>query len=950
MIKGKKKDELELSGETMVSPDNETLEKNKSFFHNIELEGTLSVPSNETFNKVRSTSLNIELSGETMVSPDNETSSFFLKKKDELELEGTLRSPSNETRKFESGILNNNIKYVLVEDENINNSYVSVCVNVGSFNNPKEYQGLAHFLEHMLFLGSKKYPDEDYYADKISKNGGSSNAYTSQLETVYYFNVLNNNLVEILDIFSRFFIDPLFNENSVLREINAVDSEHKKNINDDGWRLRQVLLNVRDKNNSTNTFSTGSLETLSKPDIREQLIKFYNTHYVSSNIALCIISSHKIEKQLDMINNTFGLIESKPYTKEKLVKPFFKENKTFFIKSLDKSYNLIYIWDINVEDVLNDTFNILSYILKNLSEKSIKFYLINSGLIENLYTSINNDGIFQITIDLTKHGYKNMSLVEELLFNYIDSIFSQDIKSFAEFYQKYHQINFDNLDKINSESLAITLSVNLFKYDLKNVLSNDYLIPNIYDNKKYINLYKKFIRRDTFIKIIISRKYKKNVKLNYLIDKNYGTKYCEINNNKLINNKLTNKFNLILNDEYLNIKPELIKNLDSKPILISNKQWYSGYSKFLEPKVNICLIFNNKIYNNNIKNYILSMISTTILNFLLTTLLNNKFLFYNFNFSFNSIYNSILLYITGFNDVTFIKLLINSISNILLNISKYNIISDKYIKYLLKSYYNNYKNIKNLSPYELNYYYMNNEYNYINIIKTIKTIKINEIYEFINNMFIDTSLTSYIFGNINKKDCLLFSKFNNLFSNKHFNNKNMKLLENYNIKHPNKKEKSHCVIYSFYIGKYNPRDIVIFNLIKNILSTKFYDELRTKQQLGYIVNLSIYRKDNDYYILETVQSSKDIKFIKNKINKFNDNILNIINNSDIEKYRDTLKKQIEAPEESMDDLYYDNLHEIIRNRFLFNINELLLKQLETINKDDIINSLTIFKNMKIHMV
>ena len=102
--------------------------------------------------------------------------------------------------------------------------------------------------------------------------------------------------------------------------------------------------------------------------------------------------------------------------------------------------------------------------------------------------------------------------------------------------------------------------------------------------------------------------------------------------------------------------------------------------------------------------------------------------------------------------------------------------------------------------------------------------------------------------------------------------------------------------------------------------------------------------------METVQSSKDIKFIKDKMNKFNDNILNIINNSDIDKYRDTLKKQIEAPEESMDDLYYDNLNEIIRNRFLFNINELLLKQLETINKDDIINSLTIFKNMKIHIV
>ena len=384
--------------------------------------------------------------------------------------------------------------------------------------------------------------------------------------------------------------------------------------------------------------------------------------------------------------------------------------------------------------------------------------------------------------------------------------------------------------------------------------------------------------------------------------------------------------------------------------MISNKQWYSGYFKFLEPKVNICLIFNNKLYNDNIKNNVLSMISVTILNLLLKTLLNNKFLFYEFNFSFDSMYNSILLYITGFNDVNFIKLLINDISNILLNISKYNIISDKYIKYLLKSYYNSYKNIKNLSPYELNRYYIDKDYDYLDIMKTIKTIKNNQIYNYINNMFIDSSLTSYVFGNINKKDCLLFSKFNNLFSNKHFYVKNIKLLENYTIKHPNKKEKSHSVIYSFYIGKYNPRDIVIFNLIKNILSSKFYDELRTKQQLGYIVYLTMYHKENDYYILEIVQSSKDIQFVKDKMNKFNDNILNIINNIDINIYKKTYKKQLEAPEESMDELYYDNLGEIIRNRFLFNIKELLLKQLETINKDDIINSLTIFKNMKIHIV
>ena len=68
---------------------------------------------------------------------------------------------------------------------------------------------------------------------KLKEYGGSSNAYTDDTYTVYYFDILSNNLDEVIDIFSRFFIDPLFNINAVSREINAVNSEHFKNYNND---------------------------------------------------------------------------------------------------------------------------------------------------------------------------------------------------------------------------------------------------------------------------------------------------------------------------------------------------------------------------------------------------------------------------------------------------------------------------------------------------------------------------------------------------------------------------------------------------------------------------------------------------------------------------------------------------------------------------------------------
>jgi len=204
--------------------------------------------------------------------------------------------PKNEIRKFKLGKLTNKIKFALSEDDKIDKTYISFVIKAGSFFDPKEYQGLAHFLEHMIFLGSSKYPKENYFDKKLKQYGGWSNAYTDTFETVYYFCVQSNNIEEILDIFTMLMIDPLFDLNSVNREINAINSEHMKNINNDGWRIYQIIKNISDKNSQINKFSTGNLQTLKKDNVRNEMIKFYKKYYVSENMTLSIISPLCINK------------------------------------------------------------------------------------------------------------------------------------------------------------------------------------------------------------------------------------------------------------------------------------------------------------------------------------------------------------------------------------------------------------------------------------------------------------------------------------------------------------------------------------------------------------------------------------------------------------------------------------------------------------------------------
>ena len=110
--------------------------------------------------------------------------------------------PKLENRLIQGYTLENGLRCILIHDKMLHSADVYVAINIGHYADPNEYNGLAHFLEHMLFMGSKKYPQVDYFFNELQKYGGFSNAYTSELNTVYYFNVLNNGLYNMFDIFS----------------------------------------------------------------------------------------------------------------------------------------------------------------------------------------------------------------------------------------------------------------------------------------------------------------------------------------------------------------------------------------------------------------------------------------------------------------------------------------------------------------------------------------------------------------------------------------------------------------------------------------------------------------------------------------------------------------------------------------------------------------------------
>ena len=142
--------------------------------------------------------------------------------------------------------LDSGLRALLISDANSDKAAAALEVKTGHFDDPADVAGLAHFTEHMMFLGTESFPDERSFKDFIGRHGGSSNAFTGMESTGYHFGVNANALPEALGRFASFFAEPLLREDSARREMQAVHSEFQRNLQSDQRRIFQLLKSTCD--------------------------------------------------------------------------------------------------------------------------------------------------------------------------------------------------------------------------------------------------------------------------------------------------------------------------------------------------------------------------------------------------------------------------------------------------------------------------------------------------------------------------------------------------------------------------------------------------------------------------------------------------------------------------------------------------------------------------------
>lgn len=204
-------------------------------------------------------------------------------------------------------VLPNGLKVLLLSDPKLNMSSAAVAVAVGSLADPPNRQGLAHFLEHMLFLGTEKYPDITGFDAYLRRNGGLNNAYTAEDRTNYFLEIRHEAFEGALDRFAQFFVAPLFDERFTEREANAVASEHEANLENDVWREQQVRMQAYASNHPARHFGTGSRQTLAGVT-RDELVAFWRAQYSANRMSLVLAGPAGLDELERWARQYFGAV------------------------------------------------------------------------------------------------------------------------------------------------------------------------------------------------------------------------------------------------------------------------------------------------------------------------------------------------------------------------------------------------------------------------------------------------------------------------------------------------------------------------------------------------------------------------------------------------------------------------------------------------------------------
>ena len=770
----------------------------------------------------------------------------------------------------------------------------------------------------------------------MASHSGYSNAYTAATQTNYFFECaassesndkVTNGTQETLngtekngatrgpfwgalDRFAQFFVEPLFLASTLDRELRAVDSENKKNLQSDVWRLSQLAKSLSNPKHPYHHFSTGNLQTLrDEPgkrgiEVRQKFMEFYERHYSANRMKLVVLGREPLEELETWVSELFSEVKNKDLEENRWddVQPLTKDeiSTQIFAKPVMESRSLEIAFPFQDEEEMYETqpSRYLSHLIGHEGPGSILSYIKEKGWAQSLSAGAQpvcpGSAFFEIGVRLTPEGLKNYQEVVKTVFQYL-SMMRENLPLEWMFDEQKNMADVEFKFKQKSPASRFTSRISSV---MQKPLPRKWLLSGTSKFRKFdpqgIVQAMQFLRDDNFRLMIVSQDYPVEFDAK---EKWYGTDYhiekipTDVSSavRKALessSNERPTELHLPHKNEFiptrLSVEKKEVAEATKAPKLIRNddsvRLWWKKDDTFWVPKANVHITLRNPLTYATPANYVKSALICHLVKDALTEFAYDAEIS-GLGYSLNATVLGLDLSVQGYNDklsVLLQKVLV-SLRDLKINPERFEIIKERQSR--------TYKNWNFQQPYyqvgDFNRWllgarsWMNHQY-----AAELPHIELDDVQAFIPQLLGQTHIEILAHGNFYKEDALKVADLvesslkTRPLPHSLWNLRRNLILppgSNYIFQHTlaDPANVNHAIEYYLQIGSSTDRKLrAMLGLFSQMTSEPAFDQLRTKEQLGYIVFSGSRPSATTIGYMVLVQSERTPDYLESRVNAF----------------------------------------------------------------------------------
>ncbi len=717
-------------------------------------------------------------------------------------------------------------------------------------------------------------------------------------------------LVGALDRFAQFFIAPLFLSSTLDRELKAVDSENKKNLQSDTWRLSQLNKSLSNPKHPYHHFSTGNLQTLrDEPrkrgvEIREEFIKFHDQHYSANRMKLVVLGRESLDELEGVVADLFSGVRNKdlPQNRWDEVQPFTEREALtqVFAKPVMDSRTLDIYFPYQDEEDLYESqpSRYLSHLIGHEGPGSILAYIKSKGWANGLSAGAMpicpGAALFTISIRLTEDGLRQYEEIIKVVFQYISLVresqpqewIVQEIKGMAEVDFRYKQ-------KTPASSFTSKLSSVMQKpLPREWLLSGSRLIRKF--DPEAITKAVEYLRTDNFRLTIVSRDFPADWDRK---ERWYGTEYkyqpipetlvaaVKRAGQSIVKDRLA-ELHLPHRNEFiptkLNVEKREVEEPAKAPKLIRNDEgvrtWWKKDDQFWVPKANVFITLRTPLVSASLAN--------TVKTKLYCELVKDALVEYSYDaeiagldYDFGTFSEGLDIQVSGYNDKMSVLLekVLTSVRDLEVKPDRFKVVKER----LLRGYRNwdfqqPFRQVGDFTRW------LGAENGWINEEKLAELPHLTpeDISTFFPQLLRQLHIEVLAHGNLYKEDALKLTdltesvlKPRTLPQSQWRVRRNLILPEGSDFTFSrvlgDPANVNHCIEYTLHVG--SAADQVLraqLLLLAQMTDEPGFDQLRTKEQLGYIVFTGVRVAATTIGYRVIIQSERSPEYLEKRIDAF----------------------------------------------------------------------------------